>query len=319
MDAFVPSLSRSRIATIVLPSAIAYCSSSKRWFSRAKLNEVDRGTANDDSAAPPRINLQAPTNLGVPSIQSEPYNAITGATPRGGACETGASIEALVPPKKRRLQPICVQDQAASSKQVCTGAADQSGKAGSDMLETYSSAPDRMPHLFSSETQDCAMPLMGACTVSQPSLASAVACNLRQTRVNSHAPAAQQPQPGQGDMEAWMRENPDRPRLPGGGDDVLDDRPLARADHTCDPNLMKPPAPAIARQPWRRKQSKDRGQASSLGKSALSVCALEEGSARSCSSLSYSTCGKENEGPCASLRVPHVSPENIPSSPERFR
>ena len=333
IDKFSPPLPRSRIATAVLPGAAAYFSSCKRWFSRGTLQTLADAKSDSkilttsllpavNSAALQRMTgqgklpLQLPTKkigqaVGSNVAVAKGYAAVGG--PLAAATTVEGSDLIPVAAKKRRLQPVPIDDQDVPSKQLRTSAVVNLGNAAHGVAHDVCMA-DCAP----ADPHGSAPPATRTAAVDQ---AFALAAD-GSTRVSGGdaviTPLAvpRPPQPGQGGMEEWMRDNPDRPRLPGGsGDDFCaHDRyhelltSVTTVRHCR--SLPSPPSRIMSRQTWRRKDLKQ-----SLDPFNLKA-GLKKLPQQTCehADLMEQAVGKENKGPFAKA-MPAGSPREKISSP----
>lgn len=337
LQKFTTALPRSRIATVVLPAATVYCGSCKRWFSRETMDAL-AATAKEpkdlafplvaavNSAALQRLTGRCKFPLQL-STQSCSLTAVKAGPPNHGKESASLDTEALLcfgaantplVPKKRRLQPTPVDDLPVPSKQVCTDAIARSC-AGATPADGSVDGDIRMADVAPSSTIAASVSDMRVAVDYHP-IATAAMMSAYEDRAtqNGALAAPLPPQPGQGGMDEWMRDNPDRPRLPGGSDDACVNRrdpptlsPIASARIS---SHQQPSGAVMTRQPWRHIKTKpQRSPPDGLHESDSGV--LIKGAIDRAKPLLERSFGKENEGPglkgvwpCTSHQRRHVSP-----------
>eukprot|EP00892_Ulva_mutabilis_P003191 jgi/Ulvmu1/12873/UM098_0061.1 len=280
IERFAPALPRSRIATAVLPAAAAYCGSYKRWFSKETIQTVTdakHGSKALSSAQLPAVNsaalhratgqgtlpLQLPgKKLPSPKSDAGAFSAMqldsetkaTLCTPESSAAAAPASFAV----KKRRLQPIPADDQATPLKHQCMAAVECTGNAAVIRANAAANGGS-MTACASIGSLGCAPSNAGTASghdVDPPTAATDTATHGR-NEAGMPVPLPQPPQPGEGGIAEWMRDNPDRPRLPGGSSNTF--KAHEGSYRRCPPmetgHAGNSPAAAtrvMTRQPWRR-------------------------------------------------------------------
>lgn len=335
LQQFATSLPRSKIATVVLPAAAVYCASCKRWFSRETMDALAAAMKKpEDVACPlvPAVNSAAlqrltgdrklPLQLSVEACslttaQAEPpksSNEAASLDSEALLCFGGANTPLVS--KKRRLQATPVEDLPVPSKQLCTDATAR-GDAGATPADGPPYVDTRLADVAPSSTIAASVSDVRMTVSCQPSEAATASCDESHATQNDALVVPRPPQPGQGGMEEWMRDNPDRPRLPGGSDDACVDRgdrqylsPIASSRIG---SHQMPPGAVMTRQPWRHR--KPQLQHSSPDRHQSDSGILVKGTIDCVKALVERNVGKENKGPCVKEGSPcmshkrrHVSP-----------
>lgn len=220
--------------------------------------------------------------------------------------------------KKRRLEPTPIYDEGAPSKQRrgrtmgCT--VNMSHTAGAGICKAGCASYDAS----GAAPSVC----MDAVHQEGPTAATGIAMHGSSEDV-APLPVPEPPQPGEGRIEEWMQNNPDRPRLPGGsGEDVRmhdgDDHVHLPPDVACLSNRPVSCPRIMTRQPWRRKDTQPQNSLVSDWQKPASGD-LTKQSPSLTDWLVEQQNGKENKRPPADKPSPLVSQSDLCPSPLLFR